>query len=559
MAGRRSDRLPFAIAVILAASAAAILPELLFGLSASDSQRYNLLWTDEFTRAFAAGSLYPRWLPGSWDGLGAPTFYQYPPLFFWAAALIRLPFGSLMPPGLAASLASFVFLAVSAFTMRAWLLRFASPRVALAGGLLYLAAPFHLYDIYARGSLAEAAAIAILPLLPLAVDRMALRERGGFTLLAASYALTILAHMPTALLASLILLPAFILYRAREAGPGLIVHCGGAILLGAALAAFYLIPAVALLPYTLREAWGGAWFDPANWTFWTPSRWPSMARGTLHLLFACAALLVAIAAFAARSDLRDTRFWALLAVAMFVFASGFPPALWQRPPLVQVQFPARLIPQIELVAITALAVARPPLRHPLILAALLLAVAAWTPVLWLMTSRAPQMAAAAARSERLVFADRRDAPTFLPAGVPLPMHAGGREGADPSLVALPSRGWLARSSAGAIQAAPLGDGLAVTLDSPEPALIVVRRFAFPRWQVVDQQGRAAALLTTRKDRLVAWRAPAGHSRFTLRPIAAPTERASLALSFGALLFLLAIAALSGPGSVSHRLPLSKRS
>lgn len=556
--GARVDWLSFALAIIVAAASVAMLPELMFGLSASDSLRYNLLWTDEFTRAFADGELYPRWLAGAWDGLGAPTFYHYPPLFFWAAALIRLPFGSDMPPGTAASLASLVFLIIAGLTMRTWLLRFAPPRIALAGGLLYLAAPFHLYDIYARGSLAEASAIAILPLMPLAIDRIARRERGGAGLLAASYALTILGHVPTALLASVALLPAYILYRARSAGARLVLTCAAAIALGVALASFYLIPALHLLPFTLHEAWGGAWFEPANWAFWAPERWPSPPRGALHLLLAAAALAVALAALAARSraaDLTELRFWALLAALLFVLASGFPPALWQVAPLSQVQFPARLIPQLEFVAITALVIARPRAGHPMIVAALALAAMAWVPVLWLMIVRAPDMAARSAEAERLVFADRRDAPTFLPAGVPLPMHADGRDGADPTLVALPARGWLARAAFGTVNSRSLRDGLQVTLDSPVPTLVVARRYSYPRWRVRDAAGRDVPLLATRGSRLVAWRAPAGHSRFTLTPAPAPSERASLALSGVALMILLALGWRSR-GFVSRRERLS---
>jgi hypothetical protein len=553
--GGGADRLPFAIGIILAAATAVMLPELLFGLSATDSHRYNLLWTEEFTRAFALGAIYPRWLAGSWDGLGAPTFYHYPPLFFWVAALIRLPFGNMMTAGLAATLTSLTFLAVSGLTMRAWLLRLVSPRLALAGGLLYLAAPFHLYDIYARGSLAEAAAVALLPLLPLAVDRMACKERGGLALLALAYALTILAHMPTALLASLALLPAYILYRAREAGFQLVPWCAAGLALGIALTSFYLIPAIYLLPFTLHEAWSGVWFDPANWQFWAPSRWPSPWRGGLQMLIATAALFVAVAAHLGRPTNVDVRFWAALALIIFMLAGGFSPALWQAPPLVQVQFPFRLIPQLEFVAITALVIAKPRFGHPLVIMALLVAVAAWTPLLWLMTVRAAQMEQRAAQSERLILADRRDAPTFLPAGVPLPMPADGRDGADPSLVVLPERGWLARATAGTVSAQTLGDGIEVVLRSPRPALVVARRYAYPRWQVRDGAGRRVPVLVTRDTRLVAWHAPAGQSQFTLSPAPAPSERLSLALSAGALLVLLMLA-LRGRGFSSRRLQVT---
>lgn len=84
-------RRPWWPLLFVAVATAIMLPELLWGLSASDSYRVNLLWTDEFTSQFAAGNPWPRWLSQSWDGMGAPTFYHYPPLFFLVAALIRTP------------------------------------------------------------------------------------------------------------------------------------------------------------------------------------------------------------------------------------------------------------------------------------------------------------------------------------------------------------------------------------------------------------------------------------------------------------------------------------
>ena len=45
--------------------------------------------------------------------------------------------------------------------------------------------------------------------------------------------------------------------------------------------------------------------------------------------------------------------------------------------MTMVQFPARLMPNADFVAITALVIARPPLARPLTIAALLLAIMGW--------------------------------------------------------------------------------------------------------------------------------------------------------------------------------------
>ena len=520
-----------------------MLPELVWGLSATDSYRYNLVWTDEFTRAFASGQWFPRWLPGSWDGLGAPTFYHYPPLFFWVASVIRLPLAQVLSPGMAATLASLFFLGLSAMTMRAWLLQFAGPRASLMGGLLYLAAPFHLYDIYARGSLSEAAALAFLPLLPLAVHRIGFGKQHSVPLLACSYALLILAHMPSALLAGLFLIPPYALYTVRERGVEVLFWIGSGVLLGVGLSAFYLLPAIQLLPSTLHEAWGGAWFEPRNWVFWAPERWPNPGRGALHLLFAAAALVIALIAFLTAGKRAqgsaDVRFWSAMAMTLFVLASGFPPFLWELPPLSQVQFPARLTPQIEFAAMTSLILASRRSVRWLVYAAVVV-VLALAPVLWIMTGRASRMAERLPQLEAIVFEEKRDAAVFLPSGREVPLPPNGKDGADPTLVNLPERGWLARSATAKVETKTLGDGLIVEVSSDAPSVVIARRFYHPRWQVQDGHGRSLQVVPTRSERLVAWKVPQGSGRYILS--AAPTriEQIAALVSAGASVLLIAL-------------------
>src|SRR4051794_8364519 len=86
------------VLLILLVAVVAMAPELALGLTVSDSFRYNLLWPEQFATLFRDGHLYPRWLPLAWGGLGNPTFYFYPPSFFWVAAAIdTVTLGALAP------------------------------------------------------------------------------------------------------------------------------------------------------------------------------------------------------------------------------------------------------------------------------------------------------------------------------------------------------------------------------------------------------------------------------------------------------------------------------
>lgn len=207
-------RLP--LLLILLAAVALMVPELALGLSLSDSFRYNLVWTEQFAALFRDGHLYPRWLPLSWHGLGSPTFYFYPPLFFWVTALIDAATGGLLPAERFTPLGTLALLATSGAAMYAWLRAHAAERPALLGAFAYMAAPYHVYDIYGRGALAEASAYAAVPLIALGLKRLAEGRARYLPLLAAGYAALLLSHLPSALLVSVFLIPPYVIFEARR-------------------------------------------------------------------------------------------------------------------------------------------------------------------------------------------------------------------------------------------------------------------------------------------------------------------------------------------------------
>lgn len=64
-----------------------MLPSLILGTLLSQSAAHNLAWAGQFADQFRAGIFYPRWMADSFEGLGGPAFYFYPPLPFWIDAL----------------------------------------------------------------------------------------------------------------------------------------------------------------------------------------------------------------------------------------------------------------------------------------------------------------------------------------------------------------------------------------------------------------------------------------------------------------------------------------
>lgn len=325
-----------------------LLPSLLFGPAPNHSHFYNILWTDHFGRQMAAGHLYERWLPNSFEGLGSPTFYFYPPIAYWVSGAFNAAGFSV---GQAINLAGLVLLVGSGLAMHAFLAgRVKHP---LLGAALYMAAPYHLYDFYVRGALAEFAAFLWLPLIALAIER--LPGRRGVMMLALTFAGLLLTHLPIAMLTGLFLIAPLMVRRVaqdRTALPAGIV----AGLLAFSLAAFYLLPALTLQDRVSMNLLWNPIFSATAWSIWR-------AGSEVFTAIALAALLLA---WPARS------IWTGIAVFAALASIRLIPFLWEIDLLNKVQFPWRALCIAEFAAVVALMHYRP---RPVLLTAALLPLA----------------------------------------------------------------------------------------------------------------------------------------------------------------------------------------
>lgn len=193
----------------------------------------------------AAGDPYPRWLSEGYLGRGMPLFNFYPPAFSLVVAYAH----ALGVPFL---LGTKVFLYLLFFCGALGTFLWVRPHLghfpALTAAILYLYAPYHFVDLYVRGATAEFTALAVFPFLFLGVDMLVDRfsARGVATLALASAAI-VLSHFLGALMIAPFAL-AYVLARAWPGGGGAAlgrVALGGT--LGAALSAFFWLPALAEL------------------------------------------------------------------------------------------------------------------------------------------------------------------------------------------------------------------------------------------------------------------------------------------------------------------------
>ncbi|MDX3909670.1 MAG: integral membrane-like protein [Sphingobium sp.] len=331
---------------LLVVAAAIVAPSVVLGPGPSHSGNYNFVWTSQFGDAIRSGIFYPRWLPHSFEGLGSPTFFFYPPIAYWISG----GFNALGLPVLQAiNAAAFLMLFLSGVTMHWWLKeRSAYP---LLGAICYMVAPYHLLDFGVRGALAEFASFIWLPLIAMGIEW--LPRRKGVLLLGLSFAALILTHLPMATLAGVFLIAPLVLWRARTERV-ILIPAIGAGLLAMGLAAFYLLPAMTLQRYIWADALWRPYFNPAQWNFfWRPD--PTL--GNLQLL----GLGLIALAIPARSR------WTTITACTSIAAIGVVPFLWLLPPLDKVQFPWRLLGVTEFAAVTALFTSRFKVR-PIFLA-----------------------------------------------------------------------------------------------------------------------------------------------------------------------------------------------
>jgi hypothetical protein len=520
---------PFA--VIVAAALVIWAPTLLVD-QPGHSFGYDLEWSRQFSRLVLAGDPYPRWMPRSFDGLGSPAFYFYPPLSFYVVAAVSAVTDGHVSALLQLKLAALVLLALSGWTMNLWLGAMLTPAKAVVGAVIFMAAPYHFDDHYIRGDLAEFACIAFLPLVALGLKRTADGARGGMLVLAGAYACLILAHLPLALLASIMLVAPYAIFLVFQASAGklqLALRLAAALAVGGGLTAIYLVPALGLQGAISADYWWSANFHPSDGVLLNRDAWGT----TFLLLIGAAAVVEGVAALAVvawlRGRDRTVLFWAALTVGVFALVAGVLPGFWALPLVSKVQFPWRAIALEEFALVTALALSPVLAPRRLALAGALLLLVNPAVLLGVRLLVPPAPAAPAAQPV-LAYT-----PEYLPAGMlridrgePAP-----RVGFD-QLQRLPLVAGAASATAdevtGAIRLRPGVAG--------QP--LIARAFYFPSWQA-RCDGKALPVGPVGPARLVGFTPPAGAADCRLFVAATSQEQLGAILSGLSLALWLAYA------------------
>ena len=337
------------------------LPVIFYGFPVlGHDGRVHLLWHRQFSSQFWAGEWYPRWLMGSHDGFGSPTFFFYGPFPFFVTSLLA-PLGRLftgLPPGyVELGVSAVIALWGSGMAAYLWLRRSCGAAAATVGALVYLANPYHLtVDLYMRAAFAEYWSFMWMPLILYFVEGVVRRRRYAVIGLALSYALLVMTHLITTVIFSPVPIAYALFLSNRREWARDLLRVGGGLLLGIGLAAIYLFPALDHQRYVSAQRY---LLDPVfQWQNNFPpldgrllergESWPSFVQFIAILILVAGLAVVCLVS-------RAGIFWAVVAGASFFMMTPLSAPVWRLlPVLANLQFPWRY-QTVVTVAISALA------------------------------------------------------------------------------------------------------------------------------------------------------------------------------------------------------------
>jgi hypothetical protein len=553
-------RWPLVLLILAFQSFCLLRHDLGHGAGQTHSYIYNSVWILEFNDALAQGHFPPRWLHGARMGLGAPSFYFYPPLAFYVAAAVRFAFGSI-DHAMITAWSTYSMVLGSGVAMYAWLRSRTGDLWALIGALAYVAAPYHLINFYVRGSIGETAAYMTLPLFALCL-RGAARAWIWVPALALSFAALVMSHLLIAMLVLVSLLPGYAVYQLLEAPKGgrremALRYVVGA-LLGLAASASYLGPALLMQNDALLHVMWGNDADPYKWALITPGRWPqkpfstSMAWLAYGVAGGALAAMMAVIGRDIAGPRREVLAWgAGVLIAFALYATPWPWHGFTGQFLGKAQFPYRLLLGMEFAAITAIALAFIHGRRWM-LAVLLVGAAVPTMHGFSMHKdfigfHLAQSGDAALAENAPQISCRRTPEEHLPANFSRDAHYS----EDPYCLSQIAGQPLARAqgdTAKVVAANVFPDGsVAVAVVAKRPTRILLRKFYFPTWEVGRVQkgpDPIVAAIPSPEEKLLSFIAETGSHTYRARIVRSPLEKICDTTTLAALACCLAWLGLS---------------
>lgn len=216
-----------------------VLPFLKLGIPSGHDFEFHMNSWIEVVDHWKQGTVYPHWAALAHYGYGEARFIFYPP-FSWTLGGIL---GLLLPWKLVPAAYTWIVLTLAGSSMFALARRWLSRRDAIFAAMLYAANPYNLVIVYWRSDQAELMASIYLPLLLLFLLRMEEDGRPAVVPLSLVIAAGWLTNLPSAVMMNYSLGVLALMLGIRRRSFTVLLYAGLAVVLGAMLAGFFLLPA----------------------------------------------------------------------------------------------------------------------------------------------------------------------------------------------------------------------------------------------------------------------------------------------------------------------------
>jgi len=516
----------------------------------------HLNWSYLFANQVWSGEFYPRWLHEMNGGRGSPVFFFYGPVPFYFASLFKPLFthagNGWMLLGCGFSLA----LGLSGVTAYFWLQGFVRPRISFIGAVLYMTMPFHLpVEIFFRFGYAELWALTWIPLVLHQTRNAAKDEPLAVVKLAVCYSLLVMTHLPATLILSPFLLFFGLCVQPKRLGSAVRVAIG--LVLGVALSAIYLLPAMMLQDWVQLEQmtlWHGHF--SRNFLL-TGEGGPSGDLGFrryLHLITIYSGFMslwgfLMVLWGKNKQQLKEVTFWSFLLVISFfmMFPVSFP--IWSNLPILQkIQFPWRfnvlVVPGVTALVAIGMESSDRFKGFQKALVPIMIAVFLLAQILFTTGCLKERLTNEIGPQDKQIIDHglqvREGVPEYLPRSV------------DKKMVAA-VRGWSLQPIGSELRIlSGMGGGalreitprtLLLDVQAEETVELVVNQFYFPLWRARERTTGEELQITPSADSLLQLKIPPGNHQIELSLKKGFVERTGLvlsALALGVILFWCAI-------------------
>jgi uncharacterized membrane protein len=201
---------------------------------------YHVIWSEQFHKALLEGVLYPRWVDTPF-GYGSPIFIFYAPISFYVISAIYFIINSHI---MSIKIAIYLSFFLSGLSMYFFARKLNGERAGLVTAVIYQLIPYHVSELFLRGSIAALFAFIWFPLILLFIREIFMNKRpSSMACMSLAYASLILTHLVSSFMFTFVMIGygLYLFFAEKKRG---LLRMLSAMILGLALSSVYIIPVI---------------------------------------------------------------------------------------------------------------------------------------------------------------------------------------------------------------------------------------------------------------------------------------------------------------------------